>query len=66
MMKICQDDADYKEEIAAVSSIMIKPKAELKDYNSEFNLDDTTINITFGHMMTRRASDFVNLVTEMF
>jgi len=66
LTKICQDDADYKEEIAAVSSIMIKPKAELKDYNSEFNLDDTTINITFGHMMTRRASDFVQPIKEMF
>jgi len=66
MTKICQDDVDYKEEIASITSIMIKPKADLKDYDSEFNLDDTTINVTFGHLMTRRSSDFVKPIKELF
>lgn len=66
MSKICNDDADYKEEIANLTKIVIKPMANLKDYRGKFELDETTLTINFGHMMTRSPGDFVSPIKELF
>jgi len=66
MSTICNDDADYKEELANITSIVVKPKAKFDDSKSEFSIDGTEITIESGHRMTRSASDFVEPVKALF
>jgi len=66
MSKICKDDADYKEELAKVTNITVKPKAKFDDSKSAFSLDDSTITIESGHRMTRSASDFITPIKDLF
>lgn len=66
MSKICKDDADYKEELAKITNITVKPKAKFDDSKSAFSFDETTITIESGHRMTRSASDFVTPIKNLF
>ena len=59
LAKICADDADYKAEIALLSKVSIKTKAEFSDYKSEFELAGEELVVYSGHYMTREANDFV-------
>lgn len=64
--KICNDDADYKEAIAEISSIQVHPKPQYDDYKSAFSLEDTTLTIENGWYMTRSASDFRSRLLDLF
>lgn len=55
---ICKADADYKEEIAKLSKVVVAPKPKYDDYKSEFKLESTTLSIDSGWYMSREASDF--------
>jgi hypothetical protein len=66
MSKICKDDADYKEELAKVTNIVVKPKAKFSDSKNAFSFDETTINIESGHRMTRSAADFIQSIKSLF
>jgi len=66
MSTISNDDADYKEELALITSIVVKPKAKFDDSKSEFSIDGTEITIESGHRMSRSASDFVEPVKALF
>ena len=55
---ICEKDADYKEEIAKLTQVIVNPKADGGDFKSEFQLKDTSLEIASGFYMTRSASDF--------
>jgi hypothetical protein len=66
MSKICKDDADYKEELAKVTKVIVKPKDKFDDAKSAFSFDENTINIKSGHRMTRSASDFVTPIKDLF
>lgn len=66
MGQICKDDADYKEEIALLTNIVVEPQAKLSDYRSSFVLDGTTIKVTSGHYMTRRASDYTKPIKALY
>ena len=64
--QICNDDADYKEEIAKLTSIKVQPLPKLTDYRSSFKLDGTSIQVASGHYMTRSASDYTRPLKELF
>ncbi|GAA0819200.1 hypothetical protein KO495_04785 [Colwellia sp. D2M02] len=66
LAKICADDEDYKEEIANLTKVIVTPKAEYKDYKSEFTLDGTVLHAKTGHRMTRSASDFTKRLKALY
>jgi len=66
LYKICEADADYKEEIAKLTSIDVGLKTSYEDYKSEFALDGTTIRVKTGHVMNRSWSDFEDKLKELF
>lgn len=66
MSKICKDDADYKEEIANVTNVMVTAKAKFGDSKSTFSIEETTINVESGHRMTRNQSNFINPIKALF
>jgi len=64
--KICIDDADYKEEIALLTTIKVSPQPKIDDYRSAFTLDDTVVNIASGYYMTRKADDYIEPLKSLF
>jgi len=64
--QICASDADYKEEIAAVTAINVVPKPNVDDYRSSFALEDNVITVTTGYYMTRKAEDYISPIKELF
>ncbi|MBV1910027.1 MAG: hypothetical protein KUG78_12040 [Kangiellaceae bacterium] len=71
MAKICNDDPDYKEEIANVSVIYVDSQPKYNDYRSAFSLAEikdgsTAITIKSGHSMTRSASDFTARIKALY
>lgn len=66
LAKICADDADYKEEIANLTNIVIKAKDDFSDYKSEFTLEGTTLTTLNGHYMTRSRDDFTNRLKALY
>ena len=66
MKIICEDDVDYKEVLAEITSISIVAKPNFSDYDSSFKLDDTTLVIESGHRMNRSASDFTKAIKKLF
>lgn len=66
MARICDEDADYKEELAKLTTISVTPKGDLEDYKSEFSVFETTFNINSGHLMTRSFTDFIDPVKAVF
>lgn len=66
LAKICEKDADYKEEIAKLTQVNVKPKADGGDFKSEFKLDSTTLEIASGFYMTRTPSDFTERLKALY
>lgn len=66
LAKICEKDADYKEEIAKLTQVNVKPKADGGDFKTEFQLKDTTLEIANGFYMTRSASDFTERLKGLY
>jgi len=66
LAKICSDDADYKEEIAAVTAIKVVPKPKVDDYRSSFSMEDSVITVTTGYYMTRDKGDYISPIKELF
>ncbi|NQZ51632.1 MAG: hypothetical protein HRT95_16105 [Moritella sp.] len=66
LAKICASDADYKEEIANLSEIIVKPKAKFSDTSSEFSIDDDVLITSSGHYTTRKAGDFVKQIKAVY
>ncbi len=64
--KICLKDADYKEEVAKITEIMVVPKADFDDVESEFSLEGTKLTIQTGHYMDRSFSDFTKPLKSVF
>tara|TARA_B100001059_G_C17801183_1_gene566290 strand:- start:276 stop:761 length:486 start_codon:yes stop_codon:yes gene_type:complete len=63
---ICKDDADYKEELAKLSKILVTPKADFTDSASEFTLDSNVLSVKSGHKMNRSASDFMKKIKALY
>lgn len=63
---ICIADADYKEEIASLTTIKVTPKAKVDEYRSSFALADNVITVTTGYYMTRAADDYISPIKELF
>jgi len=66
LSNICSKDADYKEEIANLTKIIVVPKDKYDDYRSEFSLTDTTLTISNGWYMSRSASDFEDRLKALY
>ena len=66
MAKICEEDEDYKEEIANVAAIIVNPKAKYSDTRNTFSINDTSITIESGHRMTRNLFDFIKPIKALF
>ena len=66
LAKICKSDADYKEEIANINSLVVIAKDDFSDYKSSYTLDGTTITAETGHYMSRSASDFTDRLKGLF
>lgn len=66
LSSICKDDADYKEVIAELSAVVIKPKPKFTDSESSFKLEGSTLLIESGHRMNRSAADFVRPIKQLF
>ena len=66
LAKICAADADYKEEIANLSEIIVKPKADFSDTSSDFSIDDEVLITNAGHYATRKANDFVKKIKAVY
>jgi len=66
LSKICKEDADYKEEIANVTKIVVKPKAKFEDTKSAFSIEGTVITVESGHSMTRNLFDFIKPLKSIF
>ncbi len=63
--KICAD-ADYKEEIALMTQIVVDAKENYEDYKSSFVLNGTVLNVSTGYYMSRNASDFVKKLKALY
>jgi len=66
LSQICANDADYKEEIAKLTTLQITPKASYEDFKSVFTLSDTSITVETGHVMDRSAGDFEARLLALF
>lgn len=66
LKKICDDDADYKEEIAKLTKVSVTPKEKYDDTASAFAVEGTTLNVQNGFYMSRSASDFVGPIQALF
>ncbi|MFT7681523.1 MAG: hypothetical protein ACI935_000990 [Moritella dasanensis] len=66
LTKICASDADYKEEIANLNEIIVKPKADFSDTSSDFSIDDEALITNAGHYTTRKAGDFVKKIKAVY
>jgi len=64
--KICKEDADYREEIAAITQIIIEPKPKFKDTESSMTMKDTVLTIESGHHMSRNLFDFIKPIKSLF
>lgn len=64
--KICNSDADYKEELAKLTKVVVHPLPKFSDYRSSFKLDGTTIQVASGHYMTRNADDYTKPIKALF
>jgi len=63
---ICDNDPDYKEEIAKLTGITVSPKSDFEDFKSEFSLSGGVITALTGHQMHRAPSDFEARLKELF
>ena len=66
LQDICEDDADYKEEIAKIEALDMKTKPEVEDFKSEFSLDGTTLVAHHGFYMTRTSNDFTTRLKALY
>lgn len=66
LSSICNEDEDYKEVIAELNTVVIKPKSEFTDSDSTFKLEGSTLVVESGHRMNRSASDFVRPIKQLF
>lgn len=68
LAQICNKDADYKEEMAKITTIIVEPKEDFLDYYSAYSLnaDSTELTALSGHRMTRSASDFKKRLKELY
>lgn len=66
LAKICNDDADYKEVIAELTTVEVTPKESFEDYQSAFTLEGTTLKAETGYYMSRSASDFVDRLKALY
>lgn len=66
LAKICASDTDYKEEIANLTEIIVKPKADFTDTSSDFSVDDDLLLTNAGHYTTRKANDFVKKIKAVY
>jgi len=66
LANICEKDADYKAEIAKLTSVVVEPKADFNDAHSEFALNGSVLTISSGHYYQRSADDFTKKLKAMY
>ncbi|MBN4073915.1 hypothetical protein JYU18_01530, partial [bacterium AH-315-E07] len=66
LTKICEDDPDYKAEIATITSIVFEPKEDYDEADSTFSLSNTTLTVLSGHKYQRSYDDFIKPLKALF
>jgi hypothetical protein len=68
LAKICADDADYKEEISKLNSIVVGSKPKYDEYKSVFNLSDDglVLSIETGNHLTRNKGHYTKTLMNLY
>ncbi len=66
LSKLAQSDSAYKEELAQLTDIIVHPKIDFTDADSEFLLEATTLTVLSGHKMTRDSNDFMPAIKSLY